>query len=173
MTKKAGFTHDNKNNATQEWYTPAWIFDALGVRFDLDPCAPAGGVPWIPAHNHYSKAENGLAQFWTGSVWLNPPYGKDTPLWLAKMHDHRNGIALVFARTDCRWFHDYVSKADAILLMRGRVAFVDKLGATGGGGAGCGSMLIAWGDQHVAALERFQGTHGGMIVKPNQGGETR
>jgi hypothetical protein len=68
------------------------------------------------------------------------------------MHEHRNGIALVFARTDTSWFHDYVAKADAILFLRGRIAFVDGLGATGGSGVGCGSMLIAWGEVAVAAL---------------------
>lgn len=36
--------------------------------------------------------------------------------------------------------------------MRGRVKFVDGLGATGGSGAGSGSMLVAWGEDNVQAL---------------------
>jgi hypothetical protein len=28
-----------------EWYTPPEIFEALGLTFDLDPCAPPGGLP--------------------------------------------------------------------------------------------------------------------------------
>ena len=89
-------------------------------------------------------------------MWLNPPYGKYTSDWLAKMHAHRNGIALVFARTDCGWFHDYVIKADAILFLKGRIKFVDGLGATSGNGAGSGSMLIAWGSRAVTALKRME-----------------
>jgi hypothetical protein len=72
------------------------------------------------------------------------------------MHDHRNGIALVFARTDCAWFHDSVAKADAILFLRGRIKFVDGLGVTGGSGAGSGSMLVAWGQDNVKALEAMR-----------------
>lgn len=124
-TKKMGFTHDDKINQSPEWYTPAWIFEKLGLSFDLDPCSPPGGLPWIPAKNHYSVEDDGLNKPWSGRVWLNPPYGTHTPDWLAKMHRHRNGLALVFARTDCRWYHDYVIKADAILYMQGRVSFID------------------------------------------------
>jgi hypothetical protein len=53
-------------------------------------------------------------------------------LGLEKMHYHRQGVALVFARTDCKWFHDYVAKADAILFLKGRVKFVDGLGKNWG-----------------------------------------
>ena len=141
--KAAGFTHDNKNNASVDWYTPPWVFQRLGLDFDLDPCQPIGGISWIPAKNRYSELDDGLIQDWTGRVWLNPPYGKHTPAWLERMHNHRNGVALVFARTDCAWFHEYVAKADAILFLRGRVKFVDGLGVTGNSGAGSGSILVA------------------------------
>ena len=150
--KKNGFTHDDKNNKTVDWYTPVSIFENIGLEFDLDPCQPEQKIPWIPAKKHYCIADDGLASPWFGRVWLNPPYGRDTPKWLGKMHEHRNGIALVFARTDCRWYHDYIAKADAILFLKGRIKFVDGLGVTGGGGAGCGSMLIAWGECSVQAL---------------------
>jgi len=174
--KKVGFTHDSVDNISVEWYTPKWIFDELGVEFDIDVCAPAvgvfsnetlrkngvnpaeytGGVPWIPAKKHFDIHTDGLISDWQGSVWCNPPYGKFTPKWLEKMHHHRNGIALVFARTDCAWFHDYCAKADAILFIQKRVKFVDGLGVTSGNGAGSGSMLIAWGNENVNALERMQ-----------------
>lgn len=153
---KAGFTHDSVKNASVDWYTPPWIFEKLGVEFDLDPCQPPEGVPWIPAKKRYSIVDDGLAQPWEGRVWLNPPYGKHTPDWLEKMDAHRNGIALVFARTDCKWFHGPVVKSDAILFLKGRVKFVDGLGVTGNAGAGSGSMLVAWGVDNVRALERLR-----------------
>lgn len=153
--KKNGFTHDNVKNISTDWYTPQWIFEQLGIEFDLDPCAPTGGVPWIPAKNHYDIYADGLISKWFGNVFLNPPYGKFTSKWLEKMHHHRNGIALVFARTDCNWFHDYVTKADAILFIKQRIKFVDGLGKTSGNGAGAGSMLIAWGNDNVEALARM------------------
>jgi hypothetical protein len=152
MAKAVGFTHDNKDNATVDWYTPAWVFEELGLQFDLDPAAPRGGVPWIPAASHYALPEDGLSLPWLGRVWLNPPYGRETQSWLEKMAGHRNGVALVFARTDCRWFHGPVCGADAILFLKGRIKFVDGLGVTGGAGAGAGSMLVAWGEDNANAL---------------------
>ena len=164
--KKGAFTHDSNNNISVDWYTPEWIFSDLGVEFDLDPCQPFEKISWIPAKKHFHIEQDGLNQPWHGSVWLNPPYGKHTAEWLKKMHVHRNGISLVFARTDTKWFNDYCSKADAILFMVGRVKFVDGLGATGGSGAGAGSMLIAWGDSHVNALKKFREKNGGLLVHP-------
>lgn len=154
--KKMGFTHDDKNNKTVDWYTPPYLFEWMGISFDLDPCQPSVKIPWIPAKKHYHIDDDGLSKDWKGRVWLNPPYGRYTPKWLERMHNHRNGIALVFARTDCLWYHSYVAKADAILFLKGRIKFVDGLGVTGGSGAGCGSMLIAWGEDSVMALKCMQ-----------------
>lgn len=166
---KQGFSHESHANKSVDWYTPKWIFDALGLSFDLDPCQPKGGIPWIPTKRFYTETDNGLTSPWDGLVWLNPPYGKHTKDWLAKMSQHRNGVALLFARTDCAWFHDHCAKADAILFLTGRVKFVDGLQKTGGGGAGSGSMLIAWGAAGVAALNRMK-AHGFMVqiseIKP-------
>lgn len=164
--KAVGFTHDNKDNISVDWYTPRWLFDELGLKFDLDPASPIGGIPWIPTKKFYTEKDNGLIQPWNGKVWLNPPYGKHTGAWLEKMHHHRNGVALVFARTDCKWFHDYVAKADAILFLKGRVKFVDGLGKTGQSGAGSGSMLVAWGVENNIALERLRDNGFGLLVCP-------
>jgi len=100
--------------------------------------------PWVPAKKHYYEAIDGLSLPWDGCVWCNPPYGAATSKWLKRMHEHRNGVSLVFARTDTAWFHDYAAKADAILFVQKRIKFVDGLCATAGSGAGAGSMLIAW-----------------------------
>lgn len=155
MKKKLGFTHESQKNESVDWYTPPWIFEKMGVKFDLDPCHPVQSIPWIPVEHRYTIVDNGLTSEWFGRVWLNPPYGKNTPVWLQKMDKHRNGIALVFARTDCGWFHNSVTKADAILFLKGRIKFVDGLGATGGGGAGNGSMLVAWGEDNVQVLQNM------------------
>jgi len=159
----SGFTHEDKQNKTVDWYTPPWVFEKLGIMFDLDPCQPVLGVPWIPTKRRYTEVDDGLIQPWEECVWLNPPYGKHTSQWLEKMHNHRNGIALVFARTDCAWFHSFVAKADAILFLKGRVRFVDGLGLTKGQGAGSGSMLIAWGQENIAALKGME-SFGHLVI---------
>lgn len=151
--QKTGFTHESQNAKTVEWYTPPSIFENLNLVFDIDVCSPKGGLPWIPAKKFYSKEDDGLSQEWGGVVWCNPPYGKETGAWLNKMSKHKNGVALVFARTDCKWFHEHCATADAILFLKGRIKFVDGTGVTGGSGAGNGSMLVAWGKTGVSALK--------------------
>lgn len=161
-----GFTHEDRGNQNVDWYTPPWIFERLGMQFDLDPCQPVEGVTWIPAARKYTIINDGLKQPWFGKVWLNPPYGKHTSAWLTKMHEHRDGVALVFARTDCAWFHNSVARADAILFLKGRIKFVDGLGVSGGSGAGSGSMLVAWGGENVIALEAMQDV--GHLIYPQR-----
>lgn len=41
-------------NASDEWYTPREIIEALG-EFDLDPCAPMHPL-WPTAKNHVQQA---------------------------------------------------------------------------------------------------------------------
>ena len=89
------------------WFTPPHIFDALDIDFDLDPAAPPGGAPWIPATNHYSEIDDGLLQPWHGLVWLNPPYS--TPrLWIERLRKPGEGVALVPAHAAAAGWHDAV-----------------------------------------------------------------
>jgi len=91
-----GFTHEkNSKSNSEEWYTPKWLFQELNLHFDLDPAAPKGGLPWIPALKFYSKEDDGLSQPWQGNVWLNPPYGNETGKWLQRMHEHRQGCSCI------------------------------------------------------------------------------
>ncbi len=91
---------------------------------------------------------------------MNPPYGSDTPLWMQRLMNHGNGIALVFARPDTAWFHDYIPKADAICFIKGRVHFVPAKKAriyakglyTPKSGCGAASMLVAYGRNNAEML---------------------
>ena len=145
-----GWTHEVPAS-TVEWYTPPWLFEALGIEFDLDPAAPAGGVPWVPAAHHYSEADDGLAQSWFGRVWLNPPYGRETPAWLDRLVGHGDGLALIFARCDTRWWQRVVPHATAVCFIAGRLRFIgaDRRPA---GTAGAPSALIAYGLPCALAL---------------------
>lgn len=151
--RRSGLVHERPGGPT-EWYTPPLVFEALGIRFDLDPCSPGTRVvPWIPARIHYTQTEDGLTQPWHGRVWLNPPYGRGIDRWLQRFCKHRNGIALIFARTDTRWFHRYAALADAVCFTRGRIPFVSPtMPNHPSGGPGCGSVLLAHGHQCAAAL---------------------
>lgn len=122
-----GFTHESTINESKEWYTPLYLFSALGCDFDLDPCSPGKEiVPWIPVKKTISLPADGLAVPWAKGdfVFMNPPYGEDTPRWMKKLAEHGNGIALVFNRSETEWFQSYATKADAILFVAGRVNFI-------------------------------------------------
>ena len=122
---KKGFTHESTYNESKEWYTPREIFTGLGMHFDLDPCSPGKDVvSWIPASQHYTFKDNGLITPWMGKVFMNPPYGSDTAKWFRKLALWGNGIGLVFARSDTKWFHEFIPMADAICFIKGRVQFV-------------------------------------------------
>jgi len=58
--------HEPCIGATDDWYTPPNIFDALGLIFDLDPCSP-GPAHWVPARKIYTKEDDGLVQPWSGN----------------------------------------------------------------------------------------------------------
>lgn len=140
----SGFVHEATVGRSVEWYTPPWVFDALGVGFDLDPASPVGGLPWIPATHQLSAVDDGLRQEWHGRVWLNPPYGPGIERWLGKLAEHGDGMALVFNRSDTRWWQRVVPRATAICFMSGRLRFVRSDGVEGGH-PGAPSVLIAFG----------------------------
>lgn len=143
--------HHSARMKNDEWLTPPAILKALGP-FDLDPCAPRER-PWPMAARHYTADDDGLAQPWVGRVWCNPPYGLEAAAWLARLADHGDGIALIFARTETDMFFRTVwDRADAVLFIRGRLHFhyVDGRRAAANGGAP--SCLVAYGQRNVQAL---------------------
>lgn len=132
--------------------TPPEILAVLGP-FDLDPCAAPSPRPWPTAARHIELPEDGLAAEWQGRVWCNPPFGSHTGPWLAKMARHGNGIALTFARTDTRMFHQHVwPYASAILFMRGRPHFHLSDGTRMNGNSGGPIVLTAYGQANAEAL---------------------
>ena len=85
-----------------ECYTPQWVFDALGVRFDLDVASSNSEMIVVPSDRKYTVEDDGLALPWEGRVWMNPPFSKITP-WINKWLEHGNGICLVHLSSNGRW----------------------------------------------------------------------
>ena len=141
----------NTETGKDEWLTPPEIVRSLG-DFDLDPCSPINR-PWDTAKKHLTVIDDGLNQEWNGSVWCNPPYGKEAVKWLEKCAEHNNCIALVFARTETKMFFSEVwEKATAILFIKGRLRFYHVSGKQGGT-AGAPSVLIAYGSDAAKRLQ--------------------
>lgn len=103
----------NHTSAGDEFYTPKFIFDALGIEFDLDVSAPVDAQTNVPSKKQYTVKDDGLVQSWYGNVWMNPPYSKPAP-WVDKFLEHRHGIALLpFTRG--KWWFKLWNHSDAIL----------------------------------------------------------
>lgn len=138
-------------STTKHGSPPPYVLAALGV-FDLDPCAAPSPRPWPTAREHYELPTNGLEKPWQGRVWCNPPYGAEASRWLARLAEHGNGIALVFARTETAMFFEQVwPKAHGVRFLKGRIAFCDRQGKPAQS-AGAPSCLIAYGQNNAEAL---------------------
>ena len=128
-----------------DWATPPWVVryacTVLGIEaFDLDAAAKADTAKAVaylgPDHKDPSRRD-ALALPWPGqTVWLNSPYSKKgggLDKWLSKCVEARdNGAtvcALFFSRTETAAWHDYVTQAAEVHLIRGRLSFIDP--ATG------------------------------------------
>ena len=150
MTIDFNTNTENKN----EWLTPPEIIKSLG-EFDLDPCSPEEYKrPWPTAKNHMSESDDGLSQQWFGRVWCNPPYGRETFKWLSKLHQHGDGIALIFARTETKGFHSEIwNKADAVFFFKGRLKFCNIKGESKWN-ANAPSCLVAYGKDNIEAIKQ-------------------
>ncbi len=144
-----GSRNKEGNPKNDEFYTPEFIFNALELKYDVDVCAPAGGVPWIPAAKHYSIADDGLVQDWQGLVWCNPPYSNPTP-WMQKFINHSNGVALIPVSVG-KWFNEVWTNVDAICKIEQKFKFkrVDGQRAD----IFMPTVLVSMGDKATNALK--------------------
>lgn len=136
---------DRSHAETTTWLTPLKLVRSLGA-FDLDPCG-------YPGHHTAERLiclpNDGLAQEWTGRVWLNPPYGKEAAAWIKKLSEHGNGIALIFCRLETKWLKPYLS--GGFFVLDGRIAFHNpekKNTST----AGAASILLPFGRKNIGAI---------------------
>jgi phage N-6-adenine-methyltransferase len=113
------------SSRTDDWATPQDFFDRLDAIFDftLDPCADGKNAK---CPRYFTRQEDGLAQNWDGErVFMNPPYGREIGSWVKKASEARAlVVCLLPARTDTRWWHDYViGGGGTVFYLKGRLSF--------------------------------------------------
>ena len=118
------------SHKSDEWATPQGIYDSLNAEFsfNLDSCATEENAK---CDVYFTKEQDGLAQNWGGrTVFCNPPYSKISQ-WVKKAYEEAQKkntvvVLLIPARTDTRWFHNYIYYKSEIRFIRGRLKFGDS-----------------------------------------------
>lgn len=111
---------------TDQWATPQALFDAIDSRFGftLDACADEENAKCA---DYYDREADGLAQEWGGTVWCNPPYGRQIGDWVRKAAEEAERgavvVALVPARVDTKWWNNYAMRATEVYFFKGRIKF--------------------------------------------------
>ena len=119
------------NHAGQRQLTPPYVLEpvreAFGGTIDLDPCTepdnPTGATRFLTA------VDDGLTLPWgrSGSIYVNPPYGKAREPWvercIAAADSGCRVVLLMPAHTDTRIWHRAMETAAAVCFIKGRVKF--------------------------------------------------
>ena len=119
------------SSKTDNWATPQNFFDELNkeFHFTLDPCADEKNHK---CEKFFTRKENGLLHDWSGeSVFVNPPYGREIYNWVGKCYweGHKENtivVLLIPARTDTKYFHDFILNRSEIRFIKGRLKFGDS-----------------------------------------------
>lgn len=67
-------------------------------------------------------------------VFCNPPYGREIGKWVKKCYeesqkDNTIVVMLIPARTDTKYFHDYIYHKAELRFIKGRLKFGDGIGS--------------------------------------------
>lgn len=109
-----------------DWETPAFLFQKLNEEFNFtcDVCAVESNAK---CDEFYTPEIDGLSQNWHGTIWMNPPYGREVSKWVKKAHEQSQQgcvcVCLLPVRSDTRWWHDYVMNASEVRLLSKRLSF--------------------------------------------------
>ena len=115
--------HRNPN-----WETPQELFDEAcrkyKVRPSLDVCATRRNKKCAL---FFSK--DSLSKQWNRSFYMNPPYGKGIiDKWIKYAYEQHvkhnvTAMALIFAKTETKWWHKYIQDVAEVYFIKGRVHF--------------------------------------------------
>ena len=111
-----------------DWRTPPELFARLYAihHFTLD--AAASDQNHL-CEKYFTEENSGLTNSWQGeTVFCNPPYGRTVGEWVRKAYIEYGSlkckiVMLLPARTDTRWFHDYIYRCAKIEFIKGRLKF--------------------------------------------------
>ena len=120
------------SSKSNEWATPQSFFDKLNEMYGPFTLDAAASDKNYKVDTYLTVDDDALSADWSGNtVFLNPPYGRGLKEWIRKSYQEGQKqdttvVMLIPARTDTKYWHDYVMKADEIRFVRGRIKFGDE-----------------------------------------------
>ena len=152
-----------------EYYSPRHVVDAarevLGA-IDLDPASCEEGNTVVQAARFFTVDDDGLAQEWSGRVWLNPPYARALiGQFCDKFLDSEGidaGIILVNNSTEARYCQRLLAESAAWCLPSARLKFS---GPASSNNPMQGSLIAYRGPDAQRFLETFSPL-GAVHVRP-------
>jgi phage N-6-adenine-methyltransferase len=139
----------------EAWRTPDHVYDYFDrlYHFNFDAAASPENAR---TKEYFTKKDNALRKSWSKrgkkrSIWLNPPYSRNLYPWIEKAYKEscKSGVSLVgvlvFARTDTKWWHDFViPHAWKIHFIQPRLRFLDSKTGKKKGAATAPSVFIVF-----------------------------
>lgn len=130
--------HVSNNSGNNEWYTPPEILEAARSAMgaiDFDPASSEMANKTVQAETYVTANEDGLAQEWSGRVWLNPPYSQPLIAHFCEraVNEYRNGnidaaCILTNNATETGWLQGLLREASAVCFIKGRVKYLNSEG---------------------------------------------
>ena len=151
MSQISMFNVQQAEFTSDDYYTPAYIFEKMDLSFDLDVASPPGGIDYIPAAQFFSQVDDGLSKEWSGRVWMNPPFS-NVKIWIAKFIQHGNGVALI-TMSKSKWFESVWNSDIAIVALPPSLKFFTPVGSMET--IFMPVVMIAIGDDNVKAISKL------------------
>jgi phage N-6-adenine-methyltransferase len=158
------------NNEKDVWQTPDELLDLIKDNIDLDPCAADNTEI---GDTNYTEDDDGLAQDWFGTVFVNPPFTNKVGFLEKVVEQNEAGNTdVIFVvtpdSTDVKsWWHSYIApNTTYIWFSRGRINYINPVAQAGDPkryGPTWGTALSIFG---TPSNETLQALHdNGHIVK--------
>jgi len=114
-----------------DWCTPQSLFDTLNQEFNFTLDVAASDLN-AKCPSYYTVNCDALRIPWRGTIFCNPPYGRELHKWVRKSYTaSRLGatvVMLIPARTDASYWHKYIFPHAEIRFLPGRIEFEDEYG---------------------------------------------
>lgn len=111
-----------------DYGTPPSVYARACMKYDiypsLDVCATQENAK---CKKFFTEKQDSLMYEWKETFFMNPPYSKVEKFMKKAYYQHLkhgiDGLILVFAKTDTKWWHSFVEDKAEIHFIKGRIKF--------------------------------------------------